>query len=236
MPKHRKSESGEKETPHKSTSAGACKEQKPTKSPDVSKKTISLDITKYFSPLSDTQTEKNNESGFLMSAEKRTIIIEKAISNAVESLIPYVKENILLAVNEKIERAVGDIFDVNKRVDDISEMINKVNNRVERCEELGNTVVKLQEMNSNLYDDIAYLNNALNNLEQYTRKSSMRIIGLKETNNETCEQTVVNFCHEKLGVDLCAEDIDATHRLGKLRPGENRARPILVKLAKYNEK
>lgn len=66
-------------------------------------------------------------------------------------------------------------------------------------------------------------------LQQYTRRESVRIFGVKQSNQETAEdvETKVVKVMKDAGVEVVPEDIAACHRAGKAKSGG--VRPILVK-------
>ena len=66
-------------------------------------------------------------------------------------------------------------------------------------------------------------------LEQYTRKNSVRLTGLNEATNENVYDIVMPVFNEEMG-----EKIDRIHRVGK--PDPTRRRSILVKFATYRSK
>lgn len=76
----------------------------------------------------------------------------------------------------------------------------------------------------------------LNDLEQYTRRNSVRVFGIQEPKDhrENTDDIIVQLATEKLGITLDISEIDRSHRVGKKtnEPGK-RPRPILVKLATY---
>ena len=78
------------------------------------------------------------------------------------------------------------------------------------------------------------LNNKTDNLEQYSRRSNLRIYGVMESNRENTDNLVVNIAQEKLGVSLSPDDIDRSHRIGKPRRGKPRA--IIVKFSSYKKR
>ncbi|CAB3997760.1 Hypothetical predicted protein [Paramuricea clavata] len=53
-----------------------------------------------------------------------------------------------------------------------------------------------------------------NKNEQYSRKYSLRIVGLNENDGENCVGEVIKLCKEKLNVNVDERDIDRAHRLG----------------------
>lgn len=54
-----------------------------------------------------------------------------------------------------------------------------------------------------------------NEIEQYGRRNNIRIRGLSMGTGEDCRSAVVSFLHDKLHVDICADDIEAAHVLPK---------------------
>ncbi|KAK7501735.1 hypothetical protein BaRGS_00007166 [Batillaria attramentaria] len=65
-------------------------------------------------------------------------------------------------------------------------------------------------------------------LQQYTRRESVRVYGIKQDEDETEEQVErkVMDIFTKCGVDVKLDDTAAIHRVGKLKNG---SRPVLVK-------
>ena len=71
--------------------------------------------------------------------------------------------------------------------------------------------------------------------EQYSRKSSVRILGVEETAGEDAEKKCIEVLQAEIGVELKPEDIDIVHRVG--RKGVNGStRPLLVKLMSHKFK
>lgn len=72
---------------------------------------------------------------------------------------------------------------------------------------------------------------SLNDLEQYTRRNSVRIYGLLDKDkSESIEATcnlVISTLNTKLKLKLAPRDIDISHRLGKFSPDANR--PVICK-------
>ena len=58
------------------------------------------------------------------------------------------------------------------------------------------------------------LNFEINRLEQYSRKSSIRIYGIREEEREKMTEKVLNTVKQEIGVELTADEIDITHRAG----------------------
>lgn len=66
--------------------------------------------------------------------------------------------------------------------------------------------------------------------EQYSRRNSLRISNIPETEEEETDLIVLDIA-ETLNLDIRGYDIDRSHRVGK--PGPKRPRDILVKFATY---
>ena len=79
----------------------------------------------------------------------------------------------------------------------------------------------------------------LDDLEQYTRRTNIRIYGIPESNvenadpREDTDNLAMNFVKEELGVDLKPEDISRSHRVGKRF---SKPKPIIVRLSRHNKK
>ena len=79
---------------------------------------------------------------------------------------------------------------------------------------------KLKEKNDNivkLENEIESLKNEQDCFEQYTRRNSLRISGVPESDHEDVGEKVLSLCNGKLRNPVKAIDIDHVHRVG--RPG-----------------
>lgn len=65
-------------------------------------------------------------------------------------------------------------------------------------------------------------------LQQYTRRESVRVFGIKQEESETADQVEEKVLEvfTKVGADIKLEDMAVVHRVGKLQHG---SRPVLVK-------
>ena len=78
------------------------------------------------------------------------------------------------------------------------------------------------------------LENRCTELEQYTRKKTLKIEGVEEKSDEDPFQTVLALCDGmKLDHPMQIEDIDNCHRVGREQPADGRPRAIIVKLSSY---
>jgi len=198
-------------------------------------KSITLDISNYFTPL-ENEIEKPEQSdkteGYFITEDRLGEIIDHAISRAIEKLIPFLKDTFKIEIDTRCDFIEGTIHDMNLRIDNLDSSAQNTGVRVEKCEELSEQLSRTHRQIRDMSDKMATLTNNVNNLEQYTRKSNIRIFGVKEEEHENCSEKVVAILREKLNVDLQTDDIDATHRIGRKNvTGEkNRTRPIIVRL------
>ena len=68
-----------------------------------------------------------------------------------------------------------------------------------------------------LQNDLSGVKDANDALEQYTRRNSLRISGLKELQNENPLQVILTLWNSRLRVkpEVTISDIDRVHRIGK---------------------
>lgn len=84
--------------------------------------------------------------------------------------------------------------------------------------------------------EIRKLENEVNNLEQYSRRSCIRIFGVKEATNEKTDDIVMEVA-KKINVDLQHAEIDISHRVGIRDSNAKRGeRPIIVKLTSHRKR
>lgn len=74
-------------------------------------------------------------------------------------------------------------------------------------------VKSLEDENKRLHCELSEVKAHTVENEQYSRKCSVRIHGIKETPQEDCRSTVVQLCNDKLKVALTTDDIEVAHRL-----------------------
>ena len=93
-------------------------------------------------------------------------------------------------------------------------------------------IVKARDVKVNeLQTEIDNMKSTIDEHEQYSRRNSLRISGVKETTNEDIVDVTLTFMNKELGLakPIVELDIDRVHRLGPRRGAISR--PILVKFA-----
>ena len=70
-------------------------------------------------------------------------------------------------------------------------------------------------------------------MEQCSRRKCLLLHGVVETNAECTDDIIVKTCAEELGINVELENLDRSHRLGKVKRNDNEPQPIIVKFACY---
>ena len=89
-----------------------------------------------------------------------------------------------------------------------------------------------QQINQ-LENKVQSLENKCDDLEQYSRRNSLRITGIPEKVNDDdpCQKSLDLFESMQINPPIILQDIDRIHRVGPKM--ENKPRPILVKFSNY---
>ena len=121
--------------------------------------------------------------------------------------------------NEAVLSTLKEIFTLGLRKE-ISELKELVKAKETKIKELEKQVCNL-ELNCDA-------------LEQYSRRNSIRISGLKENEHENPVETALDLINNKMDIDMTTSALDRVHRIGKKKEGTTR--PLLVKFATYRER
>lgn len=100
--------------------------------------------------------------------------------------------------------------------------------------EMAEKIEALEDKLRHKEKEISDLNTRVQDMEQYSRRNSLRIFGLVEESNEQTEKVVTCFLNNKLNVSLTESCIDRVHRVGK--PSSGKIRPIILKLTNYHDR
>ena len=74
----------------------------------------------------------------------------------------------------------------------------------------------------------------INDIEQYGRRTSVRIHNVRCDSSDDCVDAVLDILRQKMKADVRAEDIDRCHPVGK--PNNKNIKPIIVKFKSYDTK
>ncbi|MEW8546071.1 MAG: hypothetical protein AB2693_21325, partial [Candidatus Thiodiazotropha sp.] len=97
------------------------------------------------------------------------------------------------------------------------ELNNLVDAKVaEKIEPLKNELVEVKKALSELQQTVSDMTSKTDDLEQYSRRSCLRISGIAERDDEDVTQLVLNLAN-RVGANVDQGDIDRAHRVGKTR-------------------
>lgn len=141
----------------------------------------------------------------------------------------------LKCVNDKLLKTVNEIEELKNTNSDIEENMKRMQEENVRIKQKNE---ELEELMFEREKRMKANEVTLNNLEQYTRKNSIRIYGIEDKNkDETMEQSrslVIKLFNDKLSIKLTNKDIDIAHRLGQFSKEGNR--PIICKFVSRSTK
>lgn len=162
-------------------------------------------------PRSATDTDTNMD--VFMSKLRKEIVSEVS-----KQVIEQVTHNITKNITDKLENLIVSLQIENERI----------SKELERAKQ---QLTETQEENRRIKELVYSTRKVNNDLEQYSRRNSIRVFGIQEERGEeNCEVKVLELVNTKLGVDMiCQEDIDACHRVGRPNVYNNRGRAIIVK-------
>ena len=139
---------------------------------------------------------------------------------------PALSENDIIRVALQVKNVLQD------------EIERMVTLKVQQATEYLNAEISdLKQSNSELKNELDDLKSKTDELEQYSRRSCVRISGVREAENENINEIVLGIS-SRIGANIAPSDIDRLHRVGrKVGRGENqgarRMRDIIVKFTNY---
>lgn len=149
-----------------------------------------------------------NELKLIMLPEIRSVIKEEIPDT--QSIVDRAVDSAVKRISETLVKEVATLKNENSAM--------KMEN-----EGLKKSVAKLQER-------VVRLEMIADDSEQYSRRNCIRITGIPEDKDEDTDGIVLKMARD-LNADLRLEDIDRSHRVGKVQAG--RARAVLVKFSTY---
>ena len=120
----------------------------------------------------------------------------------------------------------------------INELINSNQAKTTKLDEeltkLKNNLTLKDKAIAGLEDDNYRLSQEVDDLEQYTRRTNVRIYGVAEQPEENSDNLEVDFFKSELNVDIASNEISRSHRVSKKSGAE--PRPIIVRFTMHNSK
>ena len=120
----------------------------------------------------------------------------------------------------------------------LNEPVNSNQAKIAKLDEeltkLENNLALKDKAIAGLEDDNYRLSQEVDDLEQYTRRTNVRIYGVAEQAEENTDNLAMDFFKSELNVDVASNDISRSHRVGKKSGAK--PRPIIVRFTKHNTK
>ncbi|KAK9729432.1 hypothetical protein QE152_g15953 [Popillia japonica] len=126
---------------------------------------------------------------------------------------------------EELRLLIKDIFtEMFSDEEFLSSLVKRASEKLGLQKIINSTSQKVTELEK----ENLSLKRKIDELEQHSRKSNLRINGIDEVRGEDLNKTVLSVLRDKMQIDVKNEDISLCHRIGKQ---ENQKRPIILKLA-----
>ena len=172
----------------------------------------------------DTRKEaKFNEKGQQGLTEGDTVKgIMSEVSRILETRMDDMKQELLQTLNHKFDDLLAEINEVKKENKKMKDIIKEM---AEEQTEQENRILCLENQLFNV--EKSMIDN-----EQYHRRKSIRLFGIKEEKDENCEEIVMKMCEEKLNKTLSPGDLVSVHRI----TSNAKPRPIIAVFAKHDTK
>ena len=233
----RKSNRG-KQTPFKASQASS-----PALSPSQDNSqpplhNINIDISKFFIKATECVTEQNDESflstdspsrnypqpenGLFITEQNLKSLISEAIESALSRFSLLIKNEITSQSMQFCEKVEANVHDIAIKCESNEKAITSMDKMLSNCEQNSSTALRKA---SALSTEIAKLKNALNENEQYSRRTHIRMHGVMETEGETNQlltAKVAGVLKESYNVPLASDDIEVCHRVGPFHKGSSR--------------
>ena len=101
---------------------------------------------------------------------------------------------------------------------------------------LQDTIAKKDAQIGELQVRVVSLEERCDDLEQYSRRNTVRIRGLAESANEETDGLVKEFAAHKLDVKIGTSDLVRSHRVGRKTEDRSAPRDIIVRFTTHNTK
>jgi len=175
--------------------------------------------------------------------------IETAVSRVLKSdsgLLQQLQDTVAKILVEQVLQSTKLARSVAEAVCKNDAFMDQVSQRVYESVQIDHDTLK-KKVDSNdksqktttneLRNQIKKANEKIDDLEQYSRRNCLLVHGIEEVQNENTTDVAVNSLVIRLNLNITADDIDRSHRIGKreLQSEEEtpKTRPIIVKFVSY---
>ncbi|XP_022201389.2 uncharacterized protein LOC111058195 [Nilaparvata lugens] len=164
---------------------------------------------------------------------KSSLTIDDATTRSTVAHLDHLLAEFKKDIIESQKQNYGDLL---KSVDECKNKLTNYNEILGRQDELikkqNEIIQQLQKENELLKNKFAELDARVEDQEQYSRRNTIEVFGILESQGENAENLVLDVCKE-LGVKITAEAISVAHRLKKF--GNQRSAGIIVKFVRRKD-
>ena len=217
-----------------------------------------MEIAKYFERISKKRDSRNNSSDGEASKKLR----EGSLDNSAVSDVsannedPFTEglkspecESILMNCMHNLEKQVGQIFKMLEKtkdsqikgecqLTDLAKGVEFITQKFDEHEkdrrEKDAIIATLQNELKSASMKVEDIEKKMERQEQYSRRNSILIHGLKEEKSESTDDRILKLFREELNEKVLLTALDRTHRIRKNRDSSSKPRPVILKFARYN--
>ncbi|XP_069109209.1 uncharacterized protein [Argopecten irradians] len=137
------------------------------------------------------------------------------------------------------DEQVSEIYDSITSIDNsesMDKLIDKLLNNSLFCKsihaklDIPNTV---KDATKPLLEQLSHLTRRVDDLEQYSRRTCLKVAGIPEQSGENTDDLLINLFKDKLNIPLSYQDISRSHRVDSFRRSSNRPRDIIIRFNSY---
>ncbi|KAF0305366.1 hypothetical protein FJT64_022994 [Amphibalanus amphitrite] len=132
-------------------------------------------------------------------------------------------------IKEEAKKILSEFEFVQRLQDLVTEAVAQAINRVNEAAEA--RIASLETELSSTKNRLEEAERRIEDLDAYNRRTSLLITGVPETSGEATDNLVLDV-GRAAGLNLSADNLDRSHRLGRPQPGK--VRPIIAKFATTN--
>ena len=215
-----------------------------------------MEIAKYFERISKKRDSRNNSSDGEASKKLR----EGSLDNSAVSDVsannedPFTEglkspecESILMNCMRNLEKQVGQILRMVEKTEDsqikgecqLTDLAKGVEFITQKFDEHEKDRREKDAIIATLQNELKSASMKVEDLEmekqeQYSRRNSILIHGLKEEKSESTDDRILKLFREELNEKVLLTALDRTHRIRKNRDSSSKPRPVILKFARYN--
>lgn len=179
---------------------------------------------------SDSNSDSDSNLSFDLAPEAET---DMASSTSPKSVLPDSDiDRIACRVKDMMTPLVKGMID--SSLNEFKQLYDqKFQSQDQEIQQLHNENDKLRSELVSLKGEVAKLKSRDDEHEQYSRRNSIRIMGVKESDARPTDDIVLDIAQQH-SIDVDVADIDRSHRVG--RKADDKDRAVLVKFTSYRAK